>query len=81
TGGNSFHGEIFGEWQPKAFISQNYDDRPGHLNNATAPYKPKPNFDTKYYGADLGGPIIKDKLTFFVDFEGTKKTFGANDIN
>lgn len=52
TGGNSFHGEIFGEWQPKAFISQNYDDRPGHLNNATAPYKPKPNFDTKYYGAE-----------------------------
>jgi len=81
TGGNSFHGEVFGEWQPKAFISENYDDRPGHLNNATAPYRPKPNFDTKYYGGDLGGPIIKDKLTFFVDFEGTTKTFGSNDIN
>jgi outer membrane receptor for ferrienterochelin and colicin len=81
TGGNSFHGEIFGEWQPKAFISENYDDRKGRFNNATAPYKQKPDFDTKYYGANLGGPIIKDKLTFFVDFEGTKKTFGANDIN
>lgn len=81
TGGNSFHGEIFGEWQPGSFITQNYDDRPGKLNNPTAPYKPKPDFDTKYYGGDLGGPIIKDKLTFFADFEGTKKTFGANDIN
>lgn len=81
TGGNSFHGEVFGEWQPKAFISRNYDDRPGNVNNATTPYKSKPDFDTKYYGGDLGGPIIKDKLTFFVDFEGTKKTFGANDIN
>ncbi len=81
TGGNTFSGEVFGEWQPKAFISRNYDDRDGHLNNATEPYKPKPDFDTKYYGGDLGGPIIKDKLTFFVDFEGTKKTFGANDIN
>ncbi|GAA0316696.1 TonB-dependent receptor [Sphingomonas oligophenolica] len=81
TGGDSFHGEVFGEWQPKAFITENYDDRPGHINNATTPYRKKPNFDTKYYGADLGGPIIKDKLTFFVDFEGTKKTFGANDIN
>lgn len=81
TGGNSFHGEIFGEWQPKAFISRNFDDRPGGRNNATAPYKPKPDFDTKYYGGNLGGPIIKDVLTFFVDFEGTKKTFGANDIN
>ena len=81
TGGDTFHGEVFGEWQPKAFISENYDDRKGHLNNATAPYRAKPDFDTKYYGADLGGPIIKDTLTFFADFEGTKKTFGSNDIN
>lgn len=81
TGGNSFHGEIFGEWQPSSFISQNYDDRPGGVNNPTAPYKPKPHFETKYYGGDLSGPIIKDRLTFFVDFEGTNKTFGSNDIN
>jgi hypothetical protein len=81
TGGNQFHGEIFGEWAPKAFISENYDDRPGHLNNPTAPYRPKPDFSTKYYGGDLSGPIIKDKLTFFVDFEGTNKTFGSNDVN
>ncbi|MDB5709932.1 MAG: hypothetical protein JWL96_2002 [Sphingomonas bacterium] len=80
TGGEKFHGEIFGEWQPSSFISQNYDDRPGHLNNATAPYRPKPHFDTKYYGGNLGGPIIRDRLTFFVDFEGTKKTFGSNDV-
>ncbi len=80
TGGNEFHGEIFGEWQPKAFISENYDDRPGHLNNPTGARK-KPDFSTKYYGGDIGGPIIKDKLTFFVDFEGTDKTFASNDIN
>jgi outer membrane receptor protein involved in Fe transport len=81
TGGDEFHGEIFGEWQPKGLISENYYDRPGHVNNATRPYRPKPDFSTKYYGGDLGGPIIKDKLTFFVDFEGTNKTFGSNDIN
>lgn len=80
TGGNQFHGEIFGEWAPKAFISENYDDRPGHLNNPTGANK-KPDFNTKYYGGDLSGPIIKDKLTFFVDFEGTNKTFASSDIN
>lgn len=79
TGGDQFHGEIFGEWQPSSFISRNYDDRTGHLNNPTGA-TPKPHFSTKYYGGDLGGPIIKDKLTFFVDFEGTNKTFGSNDI-
>jgi outer membrane receptor for ferrienterochelin and colicin len=80
TGGNRFHGEIFGEWQPKAFISENYDDRPGHLNNPTGARK-KPDFSTKFFGGNLGGPIIKDKLTFFFDFEGTDKTFASNDIN
>ena len=80
TGGNAFHGEIFGEWQPKGFISRNYDDRPGHLFNPNGTNK-KPDFSTKYYGGDIGGPIIKDKLTFFLDFEGTDKTFASNDIN
>ena len=80
TGGNAFHGEIFGEWQPKGFISRNYDDRPGHQFNPTGASK-KPDFSTKYFGGDIGGPIIKDKLTFFLDFEGTDKTFASNDIN
>jgi outer membrane receptor for ferrienterochelin and colicin len=80
TGGDKFHGEVFGEWQPKAFISRNYDDRSGHLNNPNGDRK-KPDFHTKYYGGDLGGPIIPGKLTFFVDFEGTNKVFGSNDIN
>ena len=80
TGGNQFHGEIFGEWQPKAFISRNYDDRPGHHNNLHGDH-PKPDFSTKYFGGDIGGPIIKDKLTFFLDFEGTDKTFASSDVN
>ena len=81
TGGNQFHGELFGEWQPKAFISQNYDDRPGHLFNPNPPYRPKPDFNDKYFGGDIGGPIIKDKLTFFLDYENTSKVFSSNDIS
>jgi outer membrane receptor for ferrienterochelin and colicin len=80
TGGNQFHGEIFGEWQPKAFISRNFDDRSGHHNNPNGTI-PKPDFSTKYFGGDIGGPIIKGKLTFFLDFEGTDKTFASSDIN
>jgi len=81
TGGNKFHGEIFGEWQPKSFISLNYDDRAGNFNNATFPYKRKPDFHTRYYGGNVGGPIIPGKLTFFADVEATDKLFGSNDIN
>ena len=80
TGGNAYHGEIFGEWQPKAFISRNFDDRAGNLFNPTGARK-KPNYNAKFFGGNFGGPIIKDKLTFFLDFEGTNKTFASNDIN
>jgi outer membrane receptor protein involved in Fe transport len=80
TGGNQFHGELFGEWAPKAFISENYDDRPGKRNNPTGA-RAKPDFNTKFYGGNLGGPIIKDKLTFFLDFEGTDKKFASADVN
>ena len=80
TGGNHFHGEIFGEWQPGSFISENYDDRPGHRNNPTGARK-KPDFHTKYYGGNIGGPIIPGKLTFFADYEATDKVFGSHDVN
>jgi hypothetical protein len=80
TGGKQYHGDVFGEWQPKIFISQNFYDRPGQINNPP-PYKAKPNFSTKYYGGDLGGPLFTDRLTFFADFEGTNKTFGSSDVN
>jgi len=80
TGGNRFHGEIFGEWQPGSFISENYDDRPGHPNNPNG-LRMKPDFHTKYWGGNIGGPILKDRLTFFADYEATDKVFGSNDIN
>ena len=72
TGGNKFHGEIFGEWQPKAFISENYDDRPGHRNNPTGAVR-----QTEFQHQILSAAILEarsfpDKLTFFVDFEGTE---------
>lgn len=80
TGGKEFHGELFGEYAPKAFISRNYDDRSGNLNNPDGARK-KPNFHTVYYGGNIGGPIIRDRLHFFVDYEATKKRFGSNDVN
>lgn len=80
TGGQDFHGDLFGEWQPKAFIGRKYFERPGHINNRGNPcpddatklcYTPKADYDRKQYGGDLGGPIIKDVLHFYGAFEAT----------
>jgi outer membrane receptor protein involved in Fe transport len=42
-----------------------------------APGVPLPNATYKDFGADVGGPIIKDKLFFFGDYQGTRETSGT----
>ncbi|MFE8585355.1 TonB-dependent receptor domain-containing protein [Sphingomonas sp. NCPPB 2930] len=70
TGGTSYHGTLFGEWQPKSFYGTKYFDRPGHANNIDGQLQ-QGNYDRKQYGADLGGPIIKDVLHIYGAFEAT----------
>jgi outer membrane receptor protein involved in Fe transport len=73
TGGDEFHGGAFGEWQPKAFIGQPYFDRKANLT--------KPDYNRWQYGADLGGPIIKDLLHFFVAFEATDQKLPSTAVS
>lgn len=80
TGGTEFHGDAFGQFQPKSFLGRKFFDRPGNANNPGFPcpddptdtcFNPKGKYKRYQYGADLGGPIIPGKLHFFGAFEGT----------
>ena len=63
TGGNEFHGSAFIEFQPKSFITQPYFDKKNDI--------PKPDYNRKQYGGEIGGPIIPGKLHFYVAAERT----------
>ena len=63
TGGDTFHGSAFIEFQPKSFITQPFFDKKNHI--------PKPPYNRQQFGGDFGGPIIPGKLTFYVAAEGT----------
>ncbi|GAA4755690.1 TonB-dependent receptor [Sphingomonas daechungensis] len=65
TGGNEFHGSAFIEFQPKAWITQPYFDKKNNV--------PKPDYNRKQYGGELGGPIIPGKLHFYVAAERTNQ--------
>lgn len=61
SGGNEFSGEVFGFYQDESLTRRNYFQR---LRG-----QPKPDLQRKQYGASLGGPIIEDRLNFFVAYE------------
>lgn len=63
TGGNEFHGSAFIEFQPKSFIEQGHFEKKNNV--------PKPDYNRKQYGGEIGGPIIPGKLHFYVAAEGT----------
>jgi hypothetical protein len=71
SGTNDFHGSVYGVYRSDNMVG---DDKNG--NDFTG-FK-----DEKTYGATFGGPLIKDTLFFFVNYEKFKrKAPGADIIN
>lgn len=65
SGTNSLHGSVFEFFRNNALDARNY------FNDKSLPQNP---FHDNQFGGSLGGPIIKDKTFFFVDYEGMRET-------
>src|SRR6516164_2452523 len=68
SGTNEYHGSGFYDWR-------------GDGQQARDPFKnkptlPLPHADFKQFGGAVGGPIIKNRLFFFGDYQGTRQTGG-----
>src|SRR6476469_9972181 len=66
SGGNSFHGDVFAYGLPKSFVR----DTKNFPFTGLAPN----GYSELDAGADIGGPIIKDRLTFFAAFNPQFRT-------
>ena len=66
SGTNSFHGSAFEFYRDR---SMNAND-PIQIANG----KPRQPYHFNQFGGDLGGPIVKDKLFFFFDYDGQRNT-------
>ncbi|MGH9829860.1 MAG: carboxypeptidase regulatory-like domain-containing protein, partial [Blastocatellia bacterium] len=64
SGTNQFHGTGFEYFRDR---SLNANDPINKLNG-----KPKTPYHFNQFGGDLGGPIIRDKLFFFFDYDGQR---------
>ncbi|MGB2635909.1 MAG: TonB-dependent receptor [Candidatus Acidiferrum sp.] len=63
SGTNNFHGSAF------EFLRNSYMDAKNYFDDPTAPIPP---FKQNQFGGTLGGPILRNKTFFFVDYQGTR---------
>jgi hypothetical protein len=67
TGTNEFHGSVFD------YLRNSYFDALGPIKSS----KKRPVFQLNQFGGSLGGPIIKDRTFFFVNYEGFRQQLGG----
>lgn len=65
-GTNQFHGSVYEYYENQALTANLWSN-----NNHSVPI-PKGVFHQNLFGVTFGGPVIKNKLFFFVDYEGTR---------
>ena len=68
SGSNGFHGDVFEYFRNNALDARNYFNFLG---------QPQAPFHNNQFGGSLGGPIVKDKTFFFLDYEGQRESVGV----
>ena len=68
SGTNVFHGSVYNFLRNENLNARNY------FASATAA---KPKFRRNQYGGTVGGPILRDRLVFFGDFQGQRQDVGV----
>ncbi len=70
SGANSFHGTAYEYHRPTNMVANDWFNKHSELQNG------EPNTPGKFlrntFGGSFGGPVLKDKLFFFLAFEGQR---------
>lgn len=69
SGTNDFHGSVYGYGNNQNLVGRHYKNLDGTY---AAPYSKEKE---TLFGFTLGGPIVKDKLFFFVNYENADKSY------
>jgi len=67
SGTNDYHGSAFGFLRNSAFDARNFNDFDLNGNPAIPPFR------MGQYGMTFGGPIVKGKTFFFINYEGLRQ--------
>jgi len=75
SGTNSFHGSVFEFLRNDVFNANEWSHK------LQTPFNPRAKFRFNQFGAAVGGPILKNKLFFFADYQGTRFDIPSNSTN
>jgi len=67
SGGNAFHGNAFEFFRDENLNARNYFQSANPV---------KPEYRRNQFGGMLGGPFVKDRTFFFVDYQGQRQSIG-----
>jgi hypothetical protein len=71
SGSNGFHGDIWEFFRNDVLNANNWSNNFNTADGVWAPL-PKDKLRWNMFGGTLGGPVIKNKLFFFVDYQGQR---------
>ena len=71
SGSNQFHGDVFGVFRPDVLAANEFFNKRSQLDSGTS--NTSPSFHRYQEGASIGGPILRNKLFFFGDYEATQQ--------
>jgi hypothetical protein len=79
SGSNELHGSAFEFLQNNVFQARDPFTQGLHApGTPTPPNRGIPELRWNQFGGSLGGPIVKNKLFFFGDYQGTQRRIGAS---
>jgi hypothetical protein len=70
SGTNKFHGAVYEYNRPTITVANDFFNKQAQLNSGE-PNRPG-KLIRNIFGGDVGGPIFKDKLFFFANYEGSR---------
>lgn len=73
SGTNNFHGNLYEFFRNDVLNSNNF-----FLNRAGVP---RPPYKRNQFGGTFGGPLVKDRLWFFISYQGSREVNGTSLLN
>lgn len=82
SGTNEFHGNVFEFLRNDKFDANSWANNRASAPDATGRIvgAPKQKLRRNVFGGTIGGPIIKEKLFFFGDYQGTEERTGGGTL-